>query len=849
MTLDEPRRFQSGTSAEEAQLHLAAIVESSDDAIISKSLESIITSWNKGAEQIFGYTASEVVGRPITILIPPDRHYEEDQIIAQLKQGNRIEHYETVRMRKDGKEINISLTVSPIKDPSGKIIGASKIARDITDRKRAEQKLQESRDRLNLTLRAAHLGDWSWDAASDLVTLSERGAEIFGISVEQQLTWTEMRGLLHEDEQELARTEVERCIAQRCDYDIEYRVWHQPTTQWRWVAAKGRAVYNGGGIATGMLGIVQDITERKQSREQLDEEREALKTINNLAQTLSGELDVEKLVQALTDAATEITGAQFGSFFYNVQDDRGASYMLYTLSGVPREHFAHFPMPRATDLFGPTFRGEGVIRIDDVKQDSRYGNNSPYYGMPKGHLPVTSYLAVPVISRSGEVIGGLFFGHSKPRVFTERHERIVTGLAGQAAIAMDNARLYEATLRARQEAETANRLKDEFLATVSHELRTPLNAILGWSRMLSSGKLDEPSVARAVETIERNAKAQGQIIEDILDVSRIITGKLRLEVAPVEIAEAIEAAVDALRPTADARGVRLQAVLETKPNLVLGDANRLQQIVWNLLSNAIKFTPKGGRVQVALSRINSHVEIQVSDTGQGISKKFLPYVFERFRQADSSPSRSYGGLGLGLAIVRHLVELHGGNVTADSPGEGEGSTFTVRLPLAIMREGVNQLDPQSAMRLHQAAEKGIPMELGLELAGVRVLAVDDEADARELLTVVLGQCGAEVRTAGSTPEAIDLLKEWRPDVLVSDIGMPGQDGYELIREVRALNTNQGGSIPAIALTAYARSEDRLKALRSGFQTHIAKPVEPAELAAVVASLVRSHGGQETKPRE
>ncbi len=833
----------------DAQFHLAAIVESSDDAIVSKSLESIITSWNKGAEKIFGYTAAEAVGKSITILIPPDRNNEEEQIISRLKLGERIDHYETVRLRKDGTEIDISLTVSPIKDANGRVIGASKIARNITERRRSEQRLQESMDRLSLALQAAHLGNWSWDTATDVVILSERAAEIFGIPVNQRITWTGLRGLLHQDDRELARTEVEKSILAHSDYDIEYRVWHQPAGQWHWIAAKGRAIYNSGGNATGMLGIVQDITERKQSREQLEEEREALEIINQLGQTLSVELDKERLVQMLTDAATNITGAQFGSFFYNVLDERGASYMLYTLSGVPREHFSHFPMPRATDLFGPTFRGEGVIRIDDVKQDARYGNNSPYYGMPEGHLPVTSYLAVPVISRSGEVIGGLFFGHSEKGVFTERQERILSGLAGQAAIAMDNARLYEATLKARADAETANRLKDEFLATVSHELRTPLNAILGWSRMLSSGKLDEPGIVRAVEIIERNAKAQGQIIEDILDVSRIITGKLRLDVSPVEIAEAIEAAVDTLRPTADARSVRLHAMLETRPSLVLGDANRLQQIVWNLLSNAIKFTPKGGRVQISLSRINSHVEILVSDTGQGISKNFLPYVFERFRQADSSPSRSYGGLGLGLAIVRHLVELHGGSVMADSPGEGGGATFTVRLPLAIMREGGNQLDSASALHLHRAAEKGISAEITTDLSGVRVLVVDDEADARELLRALLGQCGAEVRAAGSALEAIQLLKAWLPDVLVSDIGMPGRDGYALIREVRTLAATKGGNVPAIALTAYARSEDRLKALRSGFQTHIAKPVEPAELCAVVASLIRSHGYRSAEPSQ
>lgn len=832
--------YQEVLKAKEVQSRLAAIVESADDAIIGKTLESVITSWNKGAERLFGYTAEEAIGKSILMLIPPDRQNEEERILAQLRQGNRIEHYETVRRTKDGRDLDISLTISPIRDAHQKIIGASKIARDITDRRQAERQLQAAAERLTLALEAAQLGDWSWDISTDMVTFSTRAAEIFGIQSGPNMTWEKMREMISEEDRERVRQEVERAIAEKVDYDIEYRLT-RPDGAMVWVAAKGRATYDARGAVNGMLGVVQDISDRKREAAQLEEEREALETINKVGQLLSAELDLQKLVQALTDAATEITGARFGSFFYNVLDELGASYMLYTISGVPREHFSHFPMPRATDLFGPTFRGEGNIRIDNVKLDPRYGRNSPYYGMPKGHLPVVSYLAVPVISRSGEVLGGLFFGHPEPGVFTERHERIVTGLAGQAAIAMDNARLYEATKKAQAEAETANRLKDEFLATVSHELRTPLNGILGWARLLRMGQLDEDARLRAIATIEKSAVAQGQIIEDILDVSRIITGKLRLDVSPVEINKVVEEAIDSVRPTADAKGVKLQAILDTKINLVSGDAHRLQQVIWNLLSNAIKFTPKGGRVHVTLSRINSHIEIAVSDTGQGISSEFLPYVFERFRQADNSITRSYGGLGLGLAIVRHLTELHGGSVVAHSEGLGKGATFTLRLPLAIMREGMSQPEAQLLPSIHRVIEGTVPTDLGLELYGVKVLIVDDEADARELLQTVLKQCGAEVQAVSSVRLAIEAVKQWKPDVLVSDIGMPGEDGYELIRQIRSLPHKEGGSIPAAALTAYARSEDRLRALTSGFQTHVAKPVEPVELAAVVASLAGKTG--------
>jgi signal transduction histidine kinase/ActR/RegA family two-component response regulator len=505
-------------------------------------------------------------------------------------------------------------------------------------------------------------------------------------------------------------------------------------------------------------------------------------------------------------------------------------------------------MPRATDLFGPTFRGEGTIRIDDVRLDPRYGKNSPYFGMPEGHLPVTSYLAVPVISRSGEVVGGLFFGHPEASVFTERVARVVEGLAAQAAVAVDNASLYDAAQRARAEAEQvaeekqrlyveaqeSNRLKDEFLATVSHELRTPLTAILGWAHLLRTGQTDDGHMAKALETIERNARAQAQLIDDLLDVSRIITGKLRIDVRPVDPNSFIEAAVEGVRPAAEAKGVRLQRIMDTGIVTVSGDPVRLQQVVWNLLSNAIKFTPKGGRVQVKLERVNSHIEIGVSDTGPGIEPEFLPYVFDRFRQADGRTTRQHGGLGLGLSIVRHLVELHGGTVRAESEGEGQGATFTVLLPVAAVYQTAGTVE-----RVHPAARDTLPLyDCPDRLEEVRVLAVDDEPDTRELLKAGLGQCGAVVRVVGSAAEALEAIAVETPDLLISDIGMPDEDGYELIRRVRQLPPEKGGKVPAIALTAYARVEDRMQALRAGYQMHVPKPVELAELVAVAASLVR-----------
>jgi len=412
---------------------LSAIIESADDAIISKTLEGVITSWNAGAQRIFGYTAEEVLGKPIIILIPEDHINEEPEILARLKAGERVKHYETIRKRKDGSLVDISLTVSPILDSSGKVIGASKIARDISERKRAEQALAE--------------------------------------------------------------------------------------------------------------------------------QAEIIETVNQLGQTLAGELELHKIVQAVTDAATNITEAKVGAFFYNVFDENGGSFILHAISGELREAFAHIPMTRITEIFAPTFKGEGTVLMGDVKQDPRYGKNSPFYGMANGQLPITSYMVVPVIARSGEVYGGLFFGHSDANMFSERVARIVEGLAGQAAVAMDNSRLYEAAQFAREEAEAAaarnerlyqkaeesSRLKEEFLATISHELRTPLNAILGWARMLRTG-LKAEDTDKALETIERNARAQAQLIDDLLDVSRIVTGKLQQALQVVN--DWIQRAVLGVRRTA-----------------------------------------------------------------------------------------------------------------------------------------------------------------------------------------------------------------------------------------------------------------------------------------------------------
>ena len=528
--------MSESNAAPNVAAYLAAIIASSDDIIVSKTLEGVITSWNPAAERILGYTSAEAVGQNIRMIIPHDRWAEEDEVLAKIGRGERVDHFETVRRAKDGRLLDISLTVSPIRDIDGTIVGASKVARNITERKLAERELE---------------------------------------------------------------------------------------------------------------------------------------------------------------------------------------------------------------------------------------------------------------------------------------------------------RLLLAEKRSRAQAEEASRLKDEFLAVVSHELRTPLNAIMGWASLLKMRNLDEQTM-RAIETIQRNAQTQNQLIGDLLDVSRIVSGQLRLNIRPFELISVINAAIEVIRPSADAKSIRLQTVLDPAAGPVAGDPDRLQQIFWNILSNAIKFTPSHGRVQVRLQRINSHVEIVVSDTGMGIEPALLPHVFERFRQGDGSTTREHGGLGLGLAIVRHLVELHGGVVRAFSDGEGKGSEFRVELPISVASRSA-QIDDED--RAHPSVGENLSGAMP-SLAGLRILLVDDEPDAREILSAILREADAEVVTAVGAQTGLELVIRWKPDVLISDIGMPGEDGYELIRKVRALSPDEGGQVPAIALTAFARRQDRLKVLSAGYQTHVPKPVEPIELATVVASLTK-----------
>ena len=675
--------------------------------------------------------------------------------------------------------------------------GLSIYIEDVTRRREMESKLRESEEQLRHL--ANTIPQLAWMAEPDgHVSWFNQGFFAYTGAAREQMSGWGWQSVVEPQALPAVLEGWRRSIATGEPFEMEFPL-RGADGVFRWFLTRVNPMRDASGAVVRWFGTNTDVDQVRQIRHALEEETRILELLNRTGTTLAASLDQQSLVQTITDAATQLSGARFGAFFYNVLDEQGGAYMLYTLSGAPREAFENFGHPRATALFGPTFRGEAIIRCDDVRQDPRYGRMGPHHGMPTGHPPVRSYLAVPVISRSGEVIGGLFFGHPEPGRFTARTERLIAGVAAQAAVAIDNARLYEAAQKAaedrkvlleserhaRSAAERASRMKDEFLTTLSHELRTPLSAILGWSHLLRAKPPGPEELSKGLETIERNARAQAQLIDDLLDMSRIASGKLRLDVQPVQPAAFVEEAMHTVRPAAEAKGIRLEKLLDPLAGPIYGDPSRLQQVIWNLLNNAIKFTPRAGKVQVVVERVGSHVEISVADTGAGIDPAFLEHVFERFRQADASTTRQYGGLGLGLAIVKHLVELHGGTVRADSPGTAQGSTFTVVLPLAVVHR-----TRDTDLRGHPTSPVPLQFEAA-DLSAVKVVVVDDQADARDLVARVLSECGAQVITAATAAEALLLVESERPHVLVTDIGMPDVDGFELLRRVRALGEARG----------------------------------------------------------
>jgi PAS domain S-box-containing protein len=650
------------------QAYLAAIVESSTDAVLSMDLSGAIRSGNPSSERMYGYTAEELIGRPIYTLIPPERHAEEREILARIRRGERVEHFETVRVTKDGRKLDVSLSVSPIRDAAGTIIGIAKVARDITEQKRLERELAAQREWFRVTL--ASIGD---------------------------------------------------------------------------------AV-----IAT----------------------------------------DVQGRVSFMNSVAAQLTG-------WRVEDALGEPYLK--VFNIVNEQ-------TGMAIAGPLERvlAEGTI--------VGLANHTALIAADGTERPIEDSGA-PIRDRDGRILGTVL-------VFRDASERRRADTE-RRSVAIERERLLEAERAARAEAERANRVKDEFVAMVSHELRTPLNAILGWTQLMMQSRADPDVIGRGLDVIARNTRLQAQLISDLLDMSRIVSGKLRLSIEKVELRALLEDAVESVERAAVEKNVAIQCELAAS-SIVAGDPSRIQQIVWNLLWNAIKFTPAGGRVLVRLRQRAANAEITIADTGVGIAPELLPSIFDRFQQGNVSITRRFGGLGLGLAIVRHLVDLHGGTIRADSPGEGRGATFTVVLPSSALAP---------TMGAHDSALDSMASPTDM-LAGVRVLVVEDEADTRDFLRRFLTDYGAEVITARSATEALALVQQARPSLLVSDIGLPDVDGYELLRRIRVNEPSGARNIPAIALTAYARSEDRDRAFSAGYDAHLAKPIEAPLLLAAAVDLLK-----------
>ena len=643
-----------GLNSDAVAVHFAVLLRSVDSAVIGVTPEGIVSIWNRGAEDLFGYADHEIVGKPLSILTPAEHAASENEILQKSRLTDAEHQVETQRVHKDGRTVDVYLTYSAVRDQQGQIYGILVIADNVAENKRIEK---AERDQLFL---------------SAIIS-----------SAEDAIVSKDLNGIV---------------------------------TSW-----------------------------------------------NKAAEDLFGYTSEEMVGQPIS--------------------------LL-----IPLDHPDEEPQ-----ILARIRRGERIAHYET--QRIRKG----------GEVIDVSLTVSPIRDATGRIIGA---------------SKIARNITDQKrAAAREREALHQAQ-QARKQAEEASRTKDEFLATISHELRTPMTAIVGWSRLLLSGQLRADLQQRALETIDRNARSQAQLIEDLLDVSRIVSGKLRVDLKPVDLGSVVLAAVEAIRPSAEARRIRIQTLFEADLVPILGDAERLQQVVWNLLSNAVRFTNPLGAVQIELSRANSQVELRVRDNGVGIKQEFRPHIFERFTQADSSIRRSQGGLGMGLSIVKSLVELHGGVISAYSEGENQGALFTIRLPVSVIWHG-RSLPPNNEPAV-QTTGFDCP-----ELVGVKILVVDDEKDTCDMLRFIFNSVGAVVETASSAEAALAAFDRWKPDIIVSDIGLPQVDGYELIRILR---TQRRSSVPAVALTAMARIEDRIKALNSGYQMHVAKPIEPKELISIVAGM-------------
>ena len=793
-----------------SEQELVAARRRSDSALLAGEVGTF--NWDIKADRLYGDenfarlfgipldpTGAAPLAAYVAAIHPDDRATTLAKVEHTIRTG---EPYQAeYRILAGGRERWVVARGQIERDDTGQPVRFPGVVVDITDRRRAEQALADTRQRLDAALVTGQIATWVWDLQTDRLHGDQNMSRFFRLPPHDGhgLPVATYFNTLHPDDLPEVMAAIDRAIKTGEDYVAEYRiVTFDPH---RWAYARARVEHDDQGRPVRLAGVVMDVTERKHA-----------------------------------ETAKIASDARYRTLIDTIDQGFCVIEVIFNEARMPIDYWFVEVNPafeRQTGLRNAIGR-----RIRELAPDIEERWFQTYGDVVTTGQPARFEMESSALQRWFEVHASSV-GEQRPNRVAILFKDITDRKRAEA----ERQELLGSERAARGDAERASRMKDDFLATLSHELRTPLNAIVGWTQILKSSLENPEDLLEGLAVIERNARAQTQIIEDILDMSRIVSGKLRLDVQQIDLASLVRAGVETVQPAADAKSVRIQRLLDPHAGPVMGDPNRLHQVFWNLLSNAVKFTPRDGRIQVRLERVNSHVEVSVIDTGEGIAADFLPHVFDRFRQADGSTTRQHGGLGLGLAIVKQLVELHGGSVRVKSPGPGRGSTFIVALPIMAANQ---QSDVQSTAsnRQHPKAETAIKGHASVrrELAGLSVIVVDDEPDARTVVKRLLVECGAVVRAAGSVAEALALFRQQPPDVLISDIGMPGEDGYALIREVRSLPATAGGDVQAVALTAYARAADRVRALEAGFTMHLAKPIEPVELIVTVASLARRGAG-------
>ena len=799
---ENAERRRAEAAVRESEARMRAVLDTAVDGIITINERGAIESINPAVQRLFGYTREELIGQNVNILMPSPYREEHDQYLENYRRTGQARIIgigrEVVGRRKDGTVFPIDLSVSEVRLGDRRVFTG--MLRDISDRRRIELELSEAKHAAERSLAQLQAvienmtdGVIVVDAGGRFLLVNRAFSRLHGLENMPDSMEEYRRSFQpHDLSGQPLRIEdrpLSRALRGETFGSVELEV-HRVGQGLMFIGAYGGApIRDESGAVAMVVMSLRDITARKHAEQALRESEQRFRTMADSAPVLIWMCGPRQEGEYFNRTWLEFTGRA-------LEQEVGNGWLE---SIHPEDQPALAAWDQAFSQRRP-YRTQLRLRRADDRYRWVLVSGVPRF-TPDGHFE--------------GYIGSCVDVTNQKRAEEER----ATLLASERS--------------ARSAAERASRMKDEFLATLSHELRTPLNAILGWSQLLHRSRLTEDLRREGLETIERNARLQTQLISDLLDMSRIISGKLRLEVEEIELSDVIAAALETVRPAAEAKHIHVESECNAQPVFVHGDPGRLQQICWNLLSNAIKFTPANGRVRVNLQVDEGQAVISVTDTGVGIRADFLPYLFERFRQMDSSTTREHRGLGLGLSIVKQLVELHGGTVAAQSEGAGRGATFTVRLPLSVVhaRPAGHFALPMAGSEVPEAAFGGAALQ------GVRVLAVDDEPDARELVRRILAECGAEVATAESTGQALEWLKQHgRPDVLISDIGMPREDGYDLIRKVRELSAECGGTVPALALTAFARPDDRKHALFAGYTAHLSKPVDPAELQSVVATL-------------